>query len=385
MASLHNMRHGNRIRLLQTLSLVGEADRAALARMTDLSRATVSVCSARPSPGARSSSAVRNQPSRPAAGPAGPAPARAPCRHGGRRRSGHSHVRVALADLSAAVVGERRSRSTSTQRCVALDTAASLVDEVVRAADLDPRRLVGAGMAVASRSTARRERCRRPPRAAAGPASRPEELARRLGVPVRVENDANLGALGEHVQGAARGAQDVVYVKLSTGVGAGLLLDGALYVGSRGTAGELGHVTVVPNGSICRCGNRGCLETVASAGALAATRDRDAAVERRLRDVGRHVGRALAPLCMALDLELVVVGGELGTGSRGLVGAARSELRKTCAATAPVTVRPALLGDRAEVLGAVALALGQEEWLRRAGLITINGAGAMSERRVATG
>ena len=88
---------------------------------------------------------------------------------------------------------------------------------------------------------------------------------------------------------------------------------------------------------------------------------------------------------MALDLELVVVGGELGTGSRGLVGAARSELRKTCAATAPVTVRPALLGDRAEVLGAVALALGQEEWLRRAGLITINGAGAMSERRVATG
>src|SRR6185437_16415974 len=94
------------------------------------------------------------------------------------------------------------------------------------------------------------------------------ELTRRLGVPVHVGNDANLGALAEVRIGAARGASNVVYLMLSSGVGGGLVLGGSLFTGHSGMTGELGHVQVDPEGARCRCGNRGCLETVAGAQAL---------------------------------------------------------------------------------------------------------------------
>jgi predicted NBD/HSP70 family sugar kinase/DNA-binding MarR family transcriptional regulator len=377
MASLQHMRERNRIRLLQALRLAGGADRAELARLTGLSRATVSSLLGE---ALARGHVVESRPD----GTARPALLRLNPRAGivAGVDLGHSHLRVVLADLGATVVAER---------CVALDVdaapdaalavAADLVGALLRSAGADSGRLLGVGMGVA------RPLDRGPGAAGFRPA---EALALRLGAPVRAENDANLGMLGEHVYGAARGARDVVYLKLSTGVGAGLLLDGSLYMGARGLAGELGHVTVVPNGHICRCGNRGCLETVASASALAralaptygdalsraqllAVLDGDAVAERSLREVGRHLGRALAPLCTALDVEQVVVGGELGAASRELVRAVRTELRKSCATPQQPAVRPALLGERAEALGGVALALAQVEWLRRAGLIPLNG------------
>ena len=94
------------------------------------------------------------------------------------------------------------------------------------------------------------------------------ELRRRLDIPVMVDNDANLGALAEAAFGAGRDAGDLIYLKISSGIGAGLILNGRLYRGSAGLAGELGHVLVNPDGIVCRCGNRGCLETVAATGAL---------------------------------------------------------------------------------------------------------------------
>ena len=86
--------------------------------------------------------------------------------------------------------------------------------------------------------------------------------ARRSAIAVEVENDANLGALGEWMWGAGRGADHMAYVKAATGIGAGFIVAGAPYVGAGGTAGELGHTVVDPGGPICRCGNRGCLETL---------------------------------------------------------------------------------------------------------------------------
>ena len=94
------------------------------------------------------------------------------------------------------------------------------------------------------------------------------EMRRRLEIPVMVDNDANLGALAEAAFGAGRDAGDLIYLKVSAGIGAGLILNGRLYRGSAGLAGELGHVLVDPDGIVCRCGNRGCLETVAATGAL---------------------------------------------------------------------------------------------------------------------
>src|SRR5206468_6696227 len=125
------------------------------------------------------------------------------------------------------------------------------------------------------------------------------ELERRLGAPVHIGNDANLGALAEVRSGAARGASDVVYLMLSSGVGGGVVLDGSLFTGHSGLTGELGHVQVDPDGALCRCGNRGCLETVASAQAL---------LKQLRRERGKAIGlqaaadraRAGDPLCRRL-------------------------------------------------------------------------------------
>ena len=96
-----------------------------------------------------------------------------------------------------------------------------------------------------------------------------EELSSRLDLHVAVDNDANLGALAEVSFGAGRGLADVIYVMVSSGIGAGLVLGGRLHRGVTGFAGELGHVRVrAEKGAVCRCGNRGCLETVASTDAL---------------------------------------------------------------------------------------------------------------------
>jgi predicted NBD/HSP70 family sugar kinase len=391
MASLKDMRERNRLRVLQALRVAGAADRAELARLTGLSRATVSglvgdavaqghVVEAEPSGDRRRATMLQLDP-------------RAGLVAG--VDLGHRHVRVVLADLAAAVVGERSvALDVDAAADVALDTAASLLEDLVRSTGVERDRLVGIGLGIpgpVDRETGTvRSTSILTGWAGVHPA---DELRRRVGVPVRVENDGNLGALGEHLHGAARGDDDLFYVKLATGVGGGAILGGALYVGARGAAAELGHVTVVPHGGICRCGNRGCLELVASSAALSRTitgverrgmtiaelaeLDADAvAVDRAVGEAGRHVGRAVAPLCIALDVPLVVVGGDLGAAAPRLVGAIRSELRKASGARKPVQVRAGRLGGRAEVLGAVALALGQGDWLGEAGLISLVGDGA---------
>ena len=394
MASLKEMRTSNRILLLRTLRRAGEADRATLARMTGVSRATIS--------GLLGEAIARGFVVEEGVGRRGrPAMLRLDPRAGVvvGVDLGHSHVAAVLADLEGTVVGERRVLfDVDAAPDAALGVAVGLVEEIAESLGIDPGRLVGVGLGVA-RPVVRATGASPSPLGWPG-ASPGEELSRRLGLPVRLENDANVGVLGERARGAARGARDVVYLKLSTGVGAGLLLDGALYAGSRGVAGDIGHVTVVENGHICGCGNRGCLETVASAGALARALapshgdaltlprllelvDQDDPVaERGMKEIGRHIGRALVPLCLALDVELVVLGGELGATSRRLLTSVRAELRRTDGARQSIPVRPALLGDRAEALGAVELALGQEEWFHQAGLITLHGAAEL--RRAAT-
>src|SRR5579883_2574637 len=90
-----------------------------------------------------------------------------------------------------------------------------------------------------------------------------------LGLPTVLENDANASAVGEHAFGAGRGADDMVYLTISTGIGAGIIIGGRLYAGASGAAGEVGHMTVLPDGPLCGCGRRGCLEAMASGTGIA--------------------------------------------------------------------------------------------------------------------
>ncbi|MEV8027745.1 MULTISPECIES: ROK family transcriptional regulator [Cellulosimicrobium] len=201
-------------------------------------------------------------------------------------------------------------------------------------------------------------------------------LAKRLARPVLVDNDANLAALAEHQLGATRGYRDSIFVRASYGTGAGIVLGGRLHRGYAGTAGEIGHVQVDPSGPICRCGNRGCLETVVGSDALLAlvrtshgeltlndlvqeALDGDPGCRRVVADAGDRIGAVVAALATALNPRAVVVGGELAATGDVLLDPLRESMRRHLVPNtiAPVEVLASDLGARAEILGALALAL----------------------------
>jgi predicted NBD/HSP70 family sugar kinase len=294
---------------------------------------------------------------------------------------GHAHVQVAVSDLAGEILGRQRSTADVDHDPLgSFDLAHELIKGALKQAGVTRERVIGVGMALAA-----------PVNRATGvvfaegilpnwgglqPAT---EMQARLGLPVQVHNDANLGALGEHVFGAGSEVADMLYVRLSAGIGLGLVLDGHPYGGAGGIAGELGHVRAEPDGLICRCGNRGCLETVASSHAvarlLARSREEPVTVERLLElvasddrgakravaEAGRAVGEALATVVNLFNPELIIVGGDLAATGETVLAPLRAAIEQFAIAPAAnaVKVSAGALGDRAEVLGGVALILGE--------------------------
>jgi predicted NBD/HSP70 family sugar kinase len=296
---------------------------------------------------------------------------------------GHSSVRVAIADVTGRLLAEDRlDLDVDNAAELAITAAVERLPALVGQAGLSRRHLLGVGAAISA--PVRRAGASL---VAAGilpgwrAVSPQRELARRLGVPVHVGNDANLGALAEVRTGAAAGASDVVYLMLSSGVGGGLVLGGSLFTGHSGVTGELGHVQVDPEGALCRCGNRGCLETVAGAQSLLARLRRqlgreiglaeaaargaagDEPYRRVFHEAGVAAGRVIGGVCNLVNPELVIVGGDLIVAGELLVGAVREGLEQTSipAVRADVAVVAATLGDRAELLGAIGLAIEQAD------------------------
>lgn len=204
-----------------------------------------------------------------------------------------------------------------------------------------------------------------------------QALSEAFGRSVRVDNDANIGGLAEWMWGAARGTSHAVYVKLATGIGGGLIVDGVPFTGFGGTAGEIGHIRIEPRGAVCRCGRRGCLEAVTGsalvisrtqivhpevrtvADVLTLARAGDEHVLGVLEHCGSAVGTALGAVCNVLNPEVIVLGGELAAAGPAVAEPLIAALRAATVRSAAddVEVRAGELGDRAEVLGAVALAL----------------------------
>lgn len=181
-------------------------------------------------------------------------------------------------------------------------------------------------------------------------------------LPIVVDNEANLAALGE--LRVAGGEQTFLYVSGEIGIGAGLVIDGELYRGARGWSGEIGHVTVHPDGRPCRCGSNGCLEQYAGQEALGAGEPRAAAA----------LGIALAAVVNLLDVPVIVLGGAYATYFDRLRAGIEAELRRRVltARLAPITLRAARLGTNAAVCGAAdAVVRGVRDdpaaWLRRVG------------------
>jgi glucokinase len=210
----------------------------------------------------------------------------------------------------------------------------------------------------------------------------------RIGVPTYLENDANAAAIGEYLYGAGRGTRDMIYVTVSTGIGGGLILGGRIYHGLSGGAGEIGHMTVLPYGPHCGCGNRGCLEALASGTAIAregqeliargiptaigsrsggevsakdvvdAMYGGDAYAEQIVTQAIAYLGIGMANLVNLFNPERIVVGGGLSALGDGLLIPVRRaiQLRAFSSASAQVTVALAQLGPEVGIVGAAGAA-----------------------------
>lgn len=377
--ALRSLRELNRGLVVDALRRRGAASRADLARATGLSRATISTLT---SELMKDGLVVEREGERDTEGARAGRP---PVLLALDPRAGtvlgidfgHRHVRVAVADLSSRVLAEHHAEfDVDRSAAKALDAAADMAGAVLAEAGVPADGVFGCGVGIPGPIDQRTGTVGSSP-ILPGWTGLPAaaELATRLGLEVDVDNDATLGALGEATHGAARGVQDVIYVKLATGIGSGLLLGGRLHRGATGIAGEIGHVLYDPNGKLCRCGSRGCLETAAGAPAIAAllqeayggeltttdvvrlADEGDVGAARLVRDAGRAVGRVLADMVNVLNPELIVLGGELaGVGEPLREGVTESLERYALpAAAAAVRVELGVLGDRAEVLGALSL------------------------------
>lgn len=372
------LRQLNRQRILAAVRDLDAASRADLERVTGLSRGTVAsivsdlqregVLRLTYGSGARARAQGRPPTLLALAAPAGMAVA---------VDIGHGHVRVAVGDATGELVEERyRELRERTSPEEALEVAATLVADVARAQRLQAHGVRGAAIGLAALlDAAGRPMGKRFVGLDVVAGTGLSSLTSR----VFVLNDADLGALGEMTFGAAREQRDFIFVKMSHGVGAGLVLGGRLYRGSGGLAGNIGHVRVREDGDVCICGNRGCLETLVAARSLIAAlqpahptrrlglsdlarlvNDGDPGAQRLLNDAGRAVGRTLADIVNVLNPRVIVVGGSLGAFGEPLLSGVRDSVWRYSrpAAAAGLIVEQGRLGERAEVLGGIAVALG---------------------------
>lgn len=216
-----------------------------------------------------------------------------------------------------------------------------------------------------------------------------DAVSRELGCPVVLDNDVNVLAVGEQHAGVARGARDFLFVKIGTGIGCGIVIEGELYRGVNGCAGDIGHIRVEDFGPTCACGNTGCLEAFSGGAALArdataaarsgrspalaaileekgeltaadvghAVAQGDAQAVQLIRDSGRHIGQVLAGLVSFFNPGLIVIGGRVTGLGHALLAEVRGVTyrRSLPLATGSLPIVLSELGDEGGVIGAARL------------------------------
>jgi glucokinase-like ROK family protein len=304
---------------------------------------------------------------------------------------GATHLVVVVADLRGRVLAETETRADIARGTeVTLHEVFTQVDAALRSADCRFGEIDAIGVGVPGPVIAARGVVSSPP-IMPGWDDFPirQRLAEHWRKPVTLDNDADLGALGEWTFGAGRMEKSLVYIKVGTGIGCGILLDGQIYHGVLGTAGEIGHVTISEDGPPCTCGNYGCLEAMAGGRAIAqraqlavkagqrtllarkpfdgitardvaeAASSGDAVSQQLLSDAGRHIGSALASLINLLNPGLVLIGGGVAEAGVYLLDPIHEAVRQRSlrASLQATRIEVAALGRRATPLGAVSLAI----------------------------
>jgi predicted NBD/HSP70 family sugar kinase len=295
-------------------------------------------------------------------------------------------LEVSVEDLTGRVRYERRVFADNRRAASGpvLDRIARMAADAIGEMEGDGLRVVGIAVAVPGLVATASGTVLRAPNLGWTRVPIADELHARLpdvDLPIHVENEANLSALAEHWQGAARGVRSFISVFGEVGVGAGIVVDGELYRGLHGFGGEFGHITVDPDGEPCACGSRGCLETLVGQEAIARraglsidsgkrtwsitaalvrrARAGDPAVLGALNDAGRWLGVGLASAVNLLDLDVVVLGGCFGPLSPWLSTEVEKALRNRVLSAdwSACELRSSAIGELAAVRGAAALTL----------------------------
>ncbi len=287
---------------------------------------------------------------------------------------GATHAHVAITDLGASVLAEHRenieiAQGPETLLTWVVEQSRHLIAEIGR----DPADLAGIGIGLPGPVEHATGRPISPPIMPGWDGyDVPRLFESEFGRVTVVDNDVNIMALGEHFS-VYPDVDNLVFVKVATGIGSGLIIDGALRRGSQGAAGDLGHLEVAHDEEVvCHCGNIGCLEAVASGGAIAA-KLRALGVEARtnadvvqlaragsletatlLREAGRSIGGVLASVVSLLNPTVVVIGGSLAEAGEGLLAGVREMIyrRSLPLATQELRVARTQVGQRAGVVGA---------------------------------
>jgi glucokinase len=197
-------------------------------------------------------------------------------------------------------------------------------------------------------------------------------LQKELKKKIYVENDANAAAFGEFRFGAGKGFKNLIYITLSTGIGGGIIIDGKAYTGSIGTAGEIGHMVIDPDGPKCGCGNHGCLEALAAGPAIARMAGQKNALEAELaarrgnkkaknaiEKAAKYIGIGIANLNNILNPDIFVIGGGVSNMGRLLLDPVKSWAKKYSmeASRKSLIIVPAKLKNNAGVMGAIAICM----------------------------
>lgn len=291
---------------------------------------------------------------------------------------GFRHVRGVIADIShQPLLQQQLELGQDYSPNEGLDAAASLIETLIESSGFPVGRILGVGAAVPA-----------PMNLGDGTVSHSAmiplwsgvnvgaELQRRSGCLVRTDNESKLAAMAEHLWGAGQGRDSLVYLKLHSGIGGAVIVHGQLVHGKRGGAGEFGHMSLDPNGPLCRCGNRGCLESYAGIPAILSALHGafghfptlpdvmqryaagDPACRRVFAESAFRAGQAVGLLCNALNPDCVLIGGRLAdAGPSFLDEIARSAALVSLAMNRDVDIEFGSLGKYASAMGAVALIL----------------------------
>jgi glucokinase-like ROK family protein len=305
---------------------------------------------------------------------------------------GASHLAIILTDFSAQVIDEIEvpfSVADGPEKCI--DQANKLVEDLLKKNNLDNKKISAIGLGVPGPIDSEAGMVYAPP-IMPGWDGFPIQtsLESKWGLPVSLNNDAELGALGEWAYGVGRGENYLAYIKVGTGIGSGLLLNGQIYRGATGSAGEIGHLTIEENGPMCDCGNAGCLEALAGGKAIArqareavqkgqrtllssmgpvelltardvasAARRGDLVSQKIIARAGRYLGIAIAGLVNLFNPQTVVLGGGVAQIGDLLLQPIRDTVtqRSLQASARTVKINTAVLRRNSSGMGAIVQAL----------------------------